>query len=244
MVSKSLFTVLLSFLFAWCSTAQEKDSIPEMQQQKMDSVQVSEQEIDSGRQKGNSAQNEELEIDSLQNDLKKQGIVIDGVKRKKVNKNPLAPSKAAFYSAVFPGLGQIYNKRYWKAPIVWGLVGGAISGYLFNDTQYKRVRTAFKRRQAGFIDDEFYDPRNGLGTIPNKDLGDLQGDQERLQRDRDLWLVGAIALYVLNIVDANVDAHLKQFNVDEDLSFDMQPFLDVNPVTNQPNYGMAVVLKF
>lgn len=208
--------------------AQEKESIPDIQEREIDSL-----------------QKEEQEIRSLKEDLRKDGLVIvDTLKRKKVNMNPLAPAKAAFYSAVFPGLGQIYNKRYWKAPIVWGLLGSAVAGYIFNDAQYKRARTAFKRRQAGFIDDEFYDPFDGRGTIPNQDLGDLQTVQEARQRDRDLWLVGAIALYVLNIVDANVDAHLKQFNVDEDLSFDVQPFLDVDPINNQPNYGMALVVKF
>jgi len=226
-VSKSLITSLLYFLFVSVCTAQEKDSIPDIQKQEID-----------------PAQNEAQEIDSLQNDLRKDGIIIvDTLKKRKVNINPLAPSKAAFYSAVFPGLGQLYNKRYWKAPIVWGLLGSAVAGYLYNDDLYKRYRTAFKRRQAGFIDDEFYDRFNGR-QVPNQDLGDLQTVQEARQRDRDLWLVGAIALYVLNIVDANVDAHLKQFNVDEDLSFDMQPYLEVNPVTNQPNYGMAVVVKF
>ncbi|MGS0527505.1 DUF5683 domain-containing protein [Zobellia nedashkovskayae] len=53
-----------------------------------------------------------------------------------------------------------------------------------------------------------------------------------------------MALYALNIVDANVDAHLKQFNVDDDLSFDMEPFLDLDPVTNNPSYGMALIIKF
>lgn len=184
------------------------------------------------------------EVDSLQNDLKEEGIaVVDTLKAKRVRINPLAPSKAAFYSAVFPGLGQIYNRRYWKVPIVYGAIGAAIYGYTFNDRQYDRVRTAFKRRQAGFIDDEFYDP-NGTGDGPLIGLDDLQNEQERFQRDRDLLLLVSIALYALNIVDANVDAHLKQFNVDDDLSFDMQPFLDLDPITNSPNYGMVMVIKF
>jgi len=184
------------------------------------------------------------EVDSLQTDLKQEGIiVVDTIKTKKARINPLAPSKAAFYSAVFPGLGQIYNKRYWKVPIVYGAIGAAIYGYTFNDRQYKRVRTAFKRRQAGFIDDEFYDP-DGTGNGPLIDLEDLQNEQENFQRDRDLLLLVAVAMYALNIVDANVDAHLKQFNIDDDLSFDMEPYIDLDPITNSPNYGMAVVIKF
>ncbi|CAZ97848.1 DUF5683 domain-containing protein [Zobellia galactanivorans] len=185
------------------------------------------------------------EVDSLQSDLKEQGIVVvDTLKKKRVKINPLAPSKAAFYSAVIPGLGQVYNKRYWKVPIVYGAIGAAVYGYTWNNNQYQRVRTAFKRRQAGFTDDELFDPQNTGSTTPAFGLDDLQNEQERYQRDRDLLLLVSIALYALNIVDANVDAHLKQFNIDDDLSFDMQPFLDLDPVTNNPNYGMALIIKF
>ncbi|MGB5555553.1 MAG: DUF5683 domain-containing protein, partial [Flavobacteriaceae bacterium] len=161
--------------------------------------------------------------------------------------NALAPSKAAFYSAVLPGLGQIYNKRYWKVPIVYAVIGTGVYAYLYNDGLYDRFRTAFKRRQAGFTDDEFWDRRNPGGEIPlTPDLSTaaLQDGQERYQRDRDLSLLVTIAMYALNIVDANVDAHLKQFNVDEDLSFDMKPYLDLDPINNDPIYGMAVVIKF
>lgn len=135
------------------------------------------------------------EVDSLETTLEDEGIVIvDSVKTKKTEINPLAPSKAAFYSAVFPGLGQVYNKRYWKVPIVYGAIGAAVYGYTFNDRQYRRVRTAFKRRQAGFTDDEFYDPNN-TGSGPLLDSDDLQNEQERFQRDRDLLLLVSVALY-------------------------------------------------
>lgn len=185
------------------------------------------------------------EIDSIKTNIKEQGIVVDGtVVKKKVN--PLAPSKAAFYSAVFPGLGQIYNKRYWKVPIVYAAIGTGIYAYLYNDDLYDRFRSAFKRRRAGFADDEFYDI-NGSGIVAGSpDLSDeaLQDAQERYQRDRDLALLITIGLYALNIVDANVDAHLKQFNVDDDLSINVQPYLEYHPVTLDPNYGMALTIKF
>jgi|TARA_R110002153_G_scaffold70774_4_gene185582 hypothetical protein len=185
------------------------------------------------------------ETDSISSTLAEQGIIIkDSVSFKKSKKefNPLAPSKAAFYSAILPGMGQIYNKRYWKAPIAWGLIGGSIYMYTWNNDNYKSFRTAFKRRQAGFTDDEFYDLNNGI--IPSLDVDDLEYQQERFQSDRDLWLVVAIGMYALNIVDANVDAHLKQFNIDDDLSIDFEPYFDFNQVTNSPNYGMALIIKF
>ncbi len=184
------------------------------------------------------------EVDSLQTDLREQGIMVqDSLVEKRKPINPLAPSRAAFYSAVIPGMGQIYNKRYWKVPIVYGALGASIYWYTWNDDNYDRFRIAFKRRRAGFTDDEFYDT-NGDGIGPDFDDDVLQNQQERFQRDRDLALVVTIGLYILNIVDANVDAHLKQFNISNDLSFDIQPFLDLNTVNRDPNYGLALVVKF
>ena len=72
----------------------------------------------------------------------------------------------------------------------------------------------------------------------------LQDGQERYQRDRDLALFITLALYALNIVDANVDAHLKQFNVDDDLGLDIKPYLEYNPIIGDPNYGVALTIKF
>lgn len=183
--------------------------------------------------------------DSVPQNSKKQKITVEGkVEKKRIN--PLAPSKAAFYSAVLPGLGQAYNKRYWKIPIVIGAIGVGIYAYTYNDDLYDRYRTAFKRRKAGFTDDEFYDV-NGSGIVPGSpDLSDnaLQDGQERYQRDRDLALFITLALYALNIIDANVDAHLKQFNVDDDLGLDIKPYLEYNPIVGDPNYGVALTIKF
>lgn len=189
----------------------------------------------------------EQQKDSIRKNLKKKGVVVDELllsKKKKIN--PLAPSKAAFYSAIFPGLGQIYNKKYWKVPLVYGAVGTGVYAYTYNNRQYNRFRTAFKRRQAGFTDDEFYDINddNPEGADPDFDQSDLQGGQERFQRDRDLSLLVTIALYALNVIDANVDAHLKQFNVDDDLSMDIKPYLNYNTITADPNYGLALTIKF
>ena len=74
----------------------------------------------------------------------------------------LAPSKAAFYSAVLPGLGQAYNKKYWKIPIVYAALGTGVYFYKMNDKQYNRYRDAYKRRLAGYQDDEFY------GDVPGQ----------------------------------------------------------------------------
>ncbi|MEH6680845.1 MAG: DUF5683 domain-containing protein [Sediminicola sp.] len=188
------------------------------------------------------------EIDSVQaTELPAEDMVVqDSVFVKREEMNPLAPSKAAFYSAILPGLGQIYNKRYWKVPLVYAALGTGIYVYNYNDDLYDRFRTAFKRRRAGFTDDEFYNFNGDELVVGEPDLSDeaLQDGQERYQRDRDLALVVTIALYALNIIDANVDSHLKQFNVDDNLSMDFRPYLEYNPITADPNYGMAITIKF
>lgn len=192
-----------------------------------------------------NAQEKKTDSDSLRTNLKEKGIVVDG-KIEKKDVNPLAPSRAAFYSAILPGLGQIYNRRYWKVPIVYGALGTGVYAYLYNDDLYDRFRSAFKRRRAGFTDDEFYDV-NSSGIVPGSpDLSDeaLQDAQERYQRDRDLALLITIGLYAFNIIDANVDAHLQQFNVDDDLSLDIKPYLEYHPITSDPNYGLALTIKF
>jgi len=151
--------------------------------------------------------------------------------------NPLAPQRAAFYSAVIPGLGQAYNKKYWKIPIIYGGIAAGVYFYLQNDQDYDRFRTAYKRRLAGFTDDEFY----GDGSeplIPNQRLIDAQ---KTAQKNKDVSIIVSIAFYLLNIIDANVDSHFRQFNVNDDLS--LKPKLNFNPVNAQSNYGLSFTYR-
>lgn len=201
---------------------------------------------------GQEKETEDLEVDSLKVALKKEELIVfDSISLTKKPLNPLAPSKAAFLSAAIPGLGQIYNKSYWKLPFVYGAIGGSIYGYTFYDKLYKDYRKAFKRRRAGFTDDKYYDLRLEDGEVTTRTSPEI--DDQRLERlqndrqgDRDNLLLVTILFYALNIVDANVDAHLKQFNIDDDLSLNMEiePFLELNPITSDPNYGMALIIKF
>jgi predicted permease len=71
------------------------------------------------------------------------------------NIDPLTPAKAAFYSAVLPGLGQAYNKKYWKIPLVYGAIGTSLYFYINSNSKYQDYRGAYKRRLEGFNDDKF-----------------------------------------------------------------------------------------
>lgn len=147
------------------------------------------------------------------------------------------PSKATFYSAVLPGLGQAYNKKYWKIPIVYGALATGIYFYKQNDESYSKYRNAYKRRLAGFTDDEFY----GLGQYPLISNDGLIRAQNTLKRNKELSILVTIGLYILNIIDANVDAHLLQYNLDENLS--IKPIIDFNEINNKSNIGLSLNVK-
>ena len=146
--------------------------------------------------------------------------------------DPLSPSRAAFYSAVLPGLGQLYNKKWWKVPIVWAAIGTGVYFYVDNDNQFNRFRTAFKLRRSGLQDEFTLDD----GSVLVSDDGLIRA-QEVTKKNRDLSLFITIGLYALNILEANVDAHLPDKALDTNLSFRpsfLQNLLQINPCSVLP----------
>ena len=146
--------------------------------------------------------------------------------------DPLTPAKAAFYSAVLPGLGQAYNKKYWKIPLVYGALGTSLYFYISNNKNYHKYRDAYKNRLEGYITDD-------LAFLDNNRL--IAG-QKFYQRNRDLSALVTLAFYALNIIDANVDAALIQFNVDENIS--VRPVIYPNDVTFKTNVGLTINYNF
>jgi hypothetical protein len=180
----------------------------------------------------------QIEKDSTGLVLDNELVVINNQTLKRKEIDPLRPSKAAFLSAILPGAGQAYNKKYWKIPIVWGAIGTGVYFYISNDRQFNRYRDAYKRRLAGFRDDEFSD-ENGNPLISNDGLIRAQ---QQFRRNKELSLLITIGLYALNIIDANVDAHLLQFNVDENLS--LRPHYQFNPLERSSDLGVTLNFKF
>ena len=150
--------------------------------------------------------------------------------------NALAPSKAAFYSAILPGLGQAYNGSYWKIPIAYGGLATGIYFYLENDKQYDRYRDAYKDRLAGRVDEFTVDGEQRIATARLRDA------QEFYQKNKEISILVTVGVYILNIIDANVEAHLRQFNVDEDLS--VKPNLDFDALSGKTNYGLTLNFNF
>ena len=150
-----------------------------------------------------------------------------------------SPRKAAIRSAIIPGWGQAYNKKYWKIPIVYAALGTA--GYVFFDNlnYYKDLRFAYKVAN---------DPaRNGLDNVLPELRPFIESNPTFLQYQRDEFrryidysVIAFVLLWGLNVVDATVDAHLKSFDISPDLSFRITPGYSELSKT----HGISLVLAF
>lgn len=155
----------------------------------------------------------------------------------KLNKisSPNNPTRAAVYSAVLPGLGQYYNRKYWKIPIVWGGIGTGVGITLWNQKQYKRYRSAFLAELEG-QPHEFSD-------ITGVDKNVLGRTQDKFKRQRDYSIAITGLVYILNIVDAVVDAHLYDQKRDPDLA--LQPTIIYDEyATQSTKVGLSLSFRF
>jgi|TARA_B100002019_G_scaffold126024_1_gene108512 hypothetical protein len=148
--------------------------------------------------------------------------------------DPTAPSKAAFYSAVLPGLGQGFNKKYWKIPIVYAAIGSSAYLYDFNNKKYWDYRNAYKSRKAGYKNDPYQN------LILDDDR--LLDGADFHKKNRDLSMVFIVGFYILNILDANIDAHLKQYNVNESLT--IKPYINNDIEFYEQSIGISLNLNF
>ena len=148
--------------------------------------------------------------------------------------DPTAPSKAAFYSAVIPGLGQGFNKKYWKIPIVYAAIGSSAYLYDFNNKKYWDYRNAYKSRKAGYKNDPYQN------LILDDDR--LLDGADFHKKNRDLSMVFIVGFYILNILDANIDAHLKQYNVNESLT--IKPYINNDIEFYEQSIGISLNLNF
>ena len=146
--------------------------------------------------------------------------------------DPLTPSKAAFYSAIIPGLGQAFLGKGWKVPIIYAAIGASLYYYDLNNKEMNSYRTAYKRRLNGFFDDEYLETEIPITT------DQLLLGMEFHKNYRDIAIILAAASYMLNILEANVSAHLLQFNVNDDLSVTPNIIID-NEIT-----GLQLAVKF
>ncbi len=156
--------------------------------------------------------------------------------------------KATTLACIFPGAGQIYNKSYWKVPFVVGGFGSMIYCIDWNNRGYQRFKKAYSLRTDYDANPDKYpngSPDEFRGRYTPEFLKNLRNN---FRRNRDLCLIISGALYVLQIVDAHVDAHLKDYDISDDLTMTLEPLVDYdfNPVAgnNSPYFGFNMSLKF
>lgn len=138
----------------------------------------------------------------------------------------IVPKKAAMYATLFPGLGQIYNRDYWKVPIVYALVGTAMYFYVDNSNGYNEFRKIYADRLNNVFTDKYY---------PTRSLEQIKYQRDSYKKYLDMTVLYTGIGYVLTIIEANVDAHLNGFDVSEDISMRFQPTINANP------FGGAIV---
>ncbi|PKP22984.1 MAG: hypothetical protein CVU05_01400 [Bacteroidetes bacterium HGW-Bacteroidetes-21] len=147
-----------------------------------------------------------------------------------------SPGRATLYSTIIPGLGQAYNKKYWKLPIVYAGIGGCAYMAGFHQSRYNAFRDAWNELNS----------TNPSGSIEfdgyTYTLEGLSTGKTYYRRNRDLFVIFTAGVYLLNIVDANVDAHLYDFDISDDLSLRIQPALI--PMANYPFTGTGFSFKF
>lgn len=145
--------------------------------------------------------------------------------------NVHSPHKASVRSAILPGWGQIYNRSYWKLPIVYGALGTTAYIFVDNLKTYKELRFAYSARYKASLpkkdsnssypgpyqDSTDYFKLKPIYRNPNVQLSSLQFERDNFRRYVDYTVLVFAAFWILNVIDASVDAHLKSFDVSPDL---------------------------
>lgn len=157
----------------------------------------------------------------------------------KVKKKKGEAGKAALRSAIIPGWGQAYNKKYWKIPLVYGALAIPVATFIYNKNWYEKTRYAYKVK--------YYNDTAAV-DIPTDDIdpqllplstGSVQQYRNQFRQGMDFSILAFIAVWGLQIVDAAVDGHLKSFNINDDLSLKIKPY-----VSPGKSNGVSMVLMF
>jgi len=174
-----------------------------------------------------------------------------------VSKVVRSPKKASIYAALFPGLGQIYNRKYWKLPIVYGGYAGLIYVLGWNNNQYKDYFQGYriilqyssaanmKPEERKFLDNLIKNPSISLDNASTFTYisAQLKSGKDYFRRNRDLTIIGIAALHVLSIIDASVDANLFDFDISNDLSMRIEP-MPINLGSQNLVMGLNLSINF
>ena len=145
------------------------------------------------------------------------------------------------YSAILPGAGQVYNKKYWKVPIVYAAIGIPAYFYFYNKNYYNQAQYALVVTINGSTGDSLaaVNP-DFLPLVESGNTNAIINVRNEARKNQDYSVLFFLLFYGLNIVDATVDAHLKDFNVTSDLSFQIKPMIIPGP---SPSAGITLAFN-
>jgi hypothetical protein len=149
--------------------------------------------------------------------------------------------KAVIMSAILPGLGQAYNKKYWKIPIIYAGFGTLIYFIHNNGTEYRNFRDAYNIVSAG---DTANFMNNSYVVRYNANLNQLQEGRNYYRRNLELSYIFSGVLYILQILDASVDANLYDFDVSDDITLRFEPVTSDHYLASRPSPGLTLRFKF
>lgn len=150
------------------------------------------------------------------------------------------PRKATRRSALIPGWGQAYNKEYWKIPLAYGVIAIPVSLFIYNNDWYKKTKFAYEAKYKAEMNKDSSDLALMDPQLKNLSTTSLQSYRNSFRRDRDYSVLWFLVAWGINVVDATVFGHLKDFDVTNDLSLNIKPLL--NPSAGSS--GVALTLSF
>lgn len=154
-----------------------------------------------------------------------------------------SPKKATYYSLALPGLGQAYNKKYWKIPVIYAGFGALVYFISFNTKEYHTYLDAF----TYVLEEHEGPPPNQMVERYNSDLSKLRTIKDYYRRNMELNYILTGALYILQVLDATVDAHFVEFDVSENLSLQVDPYFEpsiqLNNNASMAAKGISIKLK-
>lgn len=152
--------------------------------------------------------------------------------------------KATTLSFICPGAGQIYNKSYWRVPIVIGGLASTIYTIDWNNRGFKRFTTAYTLRADYEANPEKYPNGSPDEFRGNYSPTFLKNLKDSYRRNRDLCILLTAGIYLLQVMDAHVDAHLQDFDISDDLSMNVEPYIGCTAIDSQPTVGFNMSLNF
>lgn len=183
----------------------------------------------------------------------------------KVVKKPHSPHKATLMAMALPGSGQIYNGQWWKVPVLYGGIAADLYGIIWNNKRFREYKDAFVE-YSQYLEDKVKDPNTPYPENPAWDnipkgfdvetdpylqtsagqqwfKNTLSNRKTSFKRNRDLCFIVMAAIYAINIIDATVYAHFYDFEIDEDLSFNLRPTSNYSPLTGG-SIGLCLTINF